>query len=178
MAKTWTGAIHGDIKPENVLIFGDDTERLVAKVADFGFSTFAVEGESIRMPKSPPWEAPEHHYKGCTISEAKKMEVYSFGMLCLWVLFQEGFGKSLPGLIGAIQDERSLFSPISSENMMKLKNEDRLRFLAGDLIRLLDDLNDRQKENLKMFFDSTLAVDPDRRIAEFEKLIQLLGESA
>ncbi|KAF8544152.1 kinase-like domain-containing protein, partial [Trichophaea hybrida] len=79
--------IHGDIKPQNVLIFKDATGKTTVKVADFGYSTLAAgEAENICLPKSKPWNAPEHHFGEFTTHNAKLTDVYSFGMLCLWVV--------------------------------------------------------------------------------------------
>ena len=42
----YIGVVHGDIKPQNVLVFKDAvTKKIAVKVADFGYSTLAV-GES------------------------------------------------------------------------------------------------------------------------------------
>src|SRR5436305_6144975 len=80
--------IHGDIKPENVLIFESDPNRYVAKVADFGYSTRVLsDDELVNMPRTAYWVAPEWHHRGFTTAGAMKMDMYSFGMLCLWVLF-------------------------------------------------------------------------------------------
>ena len=83
------GVVHGGIKPQNVLVFKDAiTKEITVKVTDFGYSTLTV-GESgkVILPKSRPWNAPEHHFREFKVQEAKKTDVYSFGMLCLWFLF-------------------------------------------------------------------------------------------
>lgn len=62
----------------------------VAGVADFGYSTWlANETERVKMPGSRPWVAPEWHHCGFTTDHvgAMKMDAYSFGALCLWILF-------------------------------------------------------------------------------------------
>ncbi|KAL8726452.1 MAG: hypothetical protein Q9166_006705 [cf. Caloplaca sp. 2 TL-2023] len=86
--------IHGDIKPENVLIFNENNENsygYYAKLSDFGYSTwFARDDELIKMPKSQPWCAPEWHHRGFRVSDAMKMDAYSFGMLSFWLLFRDG----------------------------------------------------------------------------------------
>lgn len=80
--------IHGDIKPENVLIFYDNPEGYFGKVSDFGYSTwFARDDELIKMPNSTPWYAPEWHHRGFKVSDAMNMDAYSLGMLSLWLLF-------------------------------------------------------------------------------------------
>jgi serine/threonine protein kinase len=63
----------------------------VAKVKDFGYSSIMVnEGHSVLMPKTVPWNAPEHHHRGFSPQDAKRMDIYSFGLLCLWILFEPG----------------------------------------------------------------------------------------
>ena len=38
------------------------------------------------MPKSLHWVAPEWHHRGFSLLQAKKMDVYSLGLLVLWIL--------------------------------------------------------------------------------------------
>ncbi|OCK78127.1 kinase-like protein, partial [Lepidopterella palustris CBS 459.81] len=82
--------IHGDIKPENVLVYKDDAGAYTARVTDFGYSTrFANEDDLILVPKSWPWDAPEHHFDSYKPYQARRMDVFMFGMLCLWVMFEK-----------------------------------------------------------------------------------------
>src|ERR1700712_350234 len=72
--------MHGDIKPQNVLIFKNDPNAIqfTAKVIDFGYSSrFASDEDCISMPKSPLWHAPEHR-SPCTPPEARRMDLFSF----------------------------------------------------------------------------------------------------
>ena len=39
------------------------------------------------LPQSIPWDAPEYHDRAFTLGNAKKADVYSFGLLCLWIIF-------------------------------------------------------------------------------------------
>lgn len=90
-----TDVIHGDIKPDNILIFKDDHGRFIPKLADFGFSTLSMqEDDLILLPRSNPWDAPEWHHRGFKFSAAKKIDVYSFGALCLWLIFRHRFGET------------------------------------------------------------------------------------
>ena len=89
------GIIHGDLKPQNILLFEDpDTKgALVAKVADFGFSNIDFLKESIRGG-SERWEAPERIH-GCPeeiITAMQELDspgcasdVYSFGLVAVFV---------------------------------------------------------------------------------------------
>jgi serine/threonine protein kinase len=78
------------MKPQNVLVFGESEDAIVAKVADFGFATVAS-SNNIGIAITPPWAAPEvgNRDNGYNLEQAKKTDIYSFGMLCLWVLFKE-----------------------------------------------------------------------------------------
>ena len=57
------------------------------KVIDFGYSsTWATPEDFIRVPTTRPWTAPEWHLRGFRVGAARKMDVYSYGLLCLWLL--------------------------------------------------------------------------------------------
>jgi serine/threonine protein kinase len=84
------GIVHGDIKPHNILIFGNNSPHFTAKLTDFGYSRFLAPQESksfIYLPASRPWTAPEHHHRGFNFVAAKKQDVYCFGMYSLWLIF-------------------------------------------------------------------------------------------
>ena len=140
------GVIHGDIKPQNVLVFKDPvTRKITVKVTDFGYSTLTV-GESgkVLLPKSRPWNAPEHHRGEFKTQEAKKTDVYSFGMLCLWVLFGNRLSDiqqtTADGVTGFISfDVPSSRSPPTL--LECLKDEDRLEYIANFLLESMPGLD-------------------------------------
>jgi serine/threonine protein kinase len=86
------GIVHGDIKAENVLIFGDSSKGYVAKLSDFGCSiildTYRHMGanEEVRLPGlSPPWNAPEA-VDAVPKSQLPFTDVYSLGLLVWRIL--------------------------------------------------------------------------------------------
>ena len=131
----------------------------MAKVIDFGYSTlFSTDSDSITMPYSELWTAPEQHHRGILPIQARKMDAYSFGMLCLWLLF---YNK------GANRDRN--FEKDLEDSQKELSNH------ASELIRATADLENREKDNMHKVFRSTLAQDPAERTANFNELLQLLS---
>ena len=153
------GVIHGDIKPENVLVFSEDDGAYVAKVTDFGYSTlFITESDLITMPKSSPWTAPERHHRAIWPEEAKKMDAYSFGMLCLWLLFYNRAANRDRNF------ERSWKDP-----------QKKLLHHTSEMLEATADLETWEKQHMQRAFTLTLAQDPDKRTASFTDLLELLS---
>ena len=175
------GVIHGDIKPQNVLVFKDAiTRKITVKVSDFGYSTLTV-GESGRvlLPKSRPWNAPEHHPGGFKAHEAKKTDVYSFGMLCLWVLFGNQLSDypqtTADGATGLVSFDVPFFR--SRPTLLEcLKNEDRLEYFANHLLGSMPGLDAKYATRLKEIFSLALAHNPDERASDLARVIGLLGQ--
>ncbi|KAL9120191.1 MAG: hypothetical protein Q9187_003257 [Circinaria calcarea] len=153
------GIIHGDIKPQNVLISEHASDCYVARVADFGYSTWlANEADRVRMPGSRPWVAPEWHHRGFTTDRvgAMKMDAYSFGALCLWILFYNTEDV----------ESHDFYIDFGSEH---LKTD-----LADRLIIAKSGLNVQERVKLSQLFYWTLALDPINRTATFREILQLL----
>ena len=173
------GVVHGDIKPQNVLVFKDAiTGKTTVKVTDFGYSTLTAGGSgTVILPKSRPWNAPEHHFGEFKASEAKKTDVYSFGMLCLWVLF-ENYLSDVPqttadGATGVISfDAPFLSGPTLLE---RLKDEDRLEYIANRLVESMSDLNAECRVRLKEIFALTLPCNPGKRTCDLARVFSLLS---
>jgi serine/threonine protein kinase len=157
-----------------VLVFKDATRKTIVKVCDFGYSTLAAsEGGSVLLPKSRPWNAPEHHFGEFKVSAAKKADVYSFGMLCLWLLFgsvrvaQNGT-DSMPEIV-------SFDASTGPRTWLEcLKDEDKLQNLATQLLALTE-LNTELSIRLKEFFDMTIPLNPEKRTPDLGKLLHLLS---
>jgi serine/threonine protein kinase len=156
-----------------VLIFKDGDNTYTAKVADFGFSThFHSEQEDlIQMPKSVPWTAPEHHSRYFTLQSAKAMDVYSFSMLCLWLLFHKHH-RIIPDPSVAEHDSQTLSF---EEEAQSEKKDDRLPKWAMQLVA--DDANIRAeiKDNLSCLFQSNLHSEPEMRMTDWDRLLGCLA---
>ena len=150
--------VHGDIKPDNVLVFQDETNRPFARVADFGFSTIFNSQSTVLMPKSGHWTAPEWHHRGFTPASAMKMDVYSLGVLSLWLIFYKAqLHKSQPF-------PEYLTSRIRSPPDLKETDFE----TTG--------ISEKAKVDLVEFFDATLALDADQRTLDLTKCISLLTQ--
>jgi hypothetical protein len=167
-----------------VLISSDSVSNYTAKVADFGYSTLAAsEDDLIAMPISRPWNAPECDGRRVKLSEAKKMDAYSFGMLCLWILFKEKFFETALKYLETPEgrsDSVSFMEPrgeyFRQSIVEKLKQLDKLQVLARELVDTTTGFSSQQRCNLVRFFDSTLTRDSNSRISDFRYLIKLLGQ--
>ena len=148
-----SGVIHGDIKPDNLLVFGTTSDGVNLRLADFGFSSLFA--SKITITGTRGWLAPEWHHRHFTtdVVGAKKMEMYTYGLLCHWLLFD------------AVQNSENLNydpnveTPLSSAR--RLTSEE-----AG--------LDDQQRRQLLRLFEETLVEDRDVRSSEFGKIIEIL----
>lgn len=176
-----SGIIHGDIKPENVLVFTDDSGGYTARVTDFGYSTvFANETDLVSMPKSWPWSAPEHHYRGFKPAAAVKIDIFSLGLLCFWLVFKEHLSgdtsttlNDLGGYVSSTICGNSC-KEHQKQNLNKLKLENELITFACRYTKILD-VDENRKSDLRLFFSSTLAEDPDQRDRDLKHLSSFLG---
>jgi len=154
-----------------VLIFKDATGKITVKVADFGYSTLAAgEAKNICLPKSRPWNAPEHHFGEFTTHDAKQTDVYSFGMLCLWVV--SGGAPILQN-----NTEYTFAASTGPRTMLEqLKYDDKLEQIANQLIDSIPpaEVNAEHRNCLKEFFSLAVPLNPAKRTSDLAKLVSLL----
>jgi serine/threonine protein kinase len=154
--------VHGDIKPENVLIFKEKSGMYGAKVIDFGYSTrYMNEDQRLKLAISTPWNAPENIDTSLkwNFDDAKNTDIFSFGMVCLWLLFEPYFSESAP-------TERSGYS------LRRAKEEPRT--CAHQLLASETALKESAKNALAEFFDSSLCHDPKEREMCLPRLVKSL----
>ncbi len=148
-------------------------------LADFGFSKFGAKDELIKLSRSEPWDAPEWHPRYFMLGDAMKADIYSFGLVCLWMFFRNEtlaeFGLPLTTIenafMGTDPDAVSLFQS------KKTKDNSILQLSLHFLDRSID-LDDDIRSRLRTVFTLALANDPGNRPASMEILVKtLLGSS-
>ena len=163
-----------------MLIFENGPGDYVAKVADFGFSThFGSEQDLIKMPESVPWNAPERHHRHFLPQDAKAMDVYSFGMLCLWLLFGVESSKTTPST-----SDTANGSPVfhfkaedwhEKDDLLLSWKNNRLIEWAIWLVAEDERFATEMRDNLTQFFRSSLCFNPQRRITDWHRLLSYIA---
>jgi serine/threonine protein kinase len=171
--------IHGDIKPQNVIVFKLDDGSFIPKVADFGYSSPYSDHELlINLPESYPWYAPElHEYPNFTPSQASTADIFSYGMLCLWLIFEKYLSghESLPeastAMVLKYTDEDG---NASLKNLADLRSNISPLELSDYLIGANKELDTQARLPLRRFFHGTLALDPNERSTDLSQVISHL----
>lgn len=162
--------VHGDIKPENILVFAEQN-TIVAKVADFGYAAlFAKDDDLLRLPRSQPWVDPNWHNSGHRFSEAVQTDVFSFGIVCLWCLYSDELLKKAS--IGAVEEEQK--QKHLRNLLLNLKSQDALVAMANELVTDTIELGASEKLQLQKFFALTLCKDLSLRAKDVKSIIWLL----
>ncbi|KAJ0108132.1 hypothetical protein J7T55_007251 [Diaporthe amygdali] len=171
--------VHGDLKPENVLVFPDD-HGFTAMVTDFGYSTrYAHEGDTIKLPISHPWNGPEvdRLNREWTPSEAKKADLFSFGMLCLWVLFPAQLSQwTIPGDSSIDLEPLIEMTPdLARSALARLKANHQLQNFAQHTLESVEEVNHEDLGALNTFLSSCLSTDPSKRLVSIRETWRQLG---
>ena len=111
--------VHGDVKPDNVLIFPrqDEAVPFLAKLCDFGFSGASVSADGPRG-RTNQWAAPEclegaaNSIKG--YADGPKQDVYSFGLVSAFILLKGEVASFSPSYL--IQELRNAYGETSGES--------------------------------------------------------------
>ena len=164
-------------------MFKDRAGSVVPKLGEFERSTIVKNHEPIHVPRNFPWSAPEFHYRGFTPEMAKKSDVYSYSLLCLWIIFENeleklhsdlssGLGSSsLPQWFFGRSD--CFFEPPSSIGFLRQVGWGQLPAISAHLVTTAPNLNEEQRYRLGRFFESSLHHDPEQR-PDFAYLVDCL----
>lgn len=146
--------------------------RLVCKLTDFGVLRLPSGG--VQLTGSRPWQAPECS-RGAyfEIEEAKRTDVYSFGML-LWRVALDGdpfqhLGEFEGRTTKGRREKRN-------EAVAKLKDNDQLVQHVCQSLALSEKLTRPQLETLCELISVTLVKDSSRRELDIRRLIRLLSQ--
>lgn len=167
------------MKPQNVLVYKDEEGRLIAKVADLGYAQNSLGANKvIKLPRSRPWVAPNWHGRGFEFHMAKKMDIFSLGMLCLWTLFGHELLDFLNRQItGAPGLERVSF--VTSEGatyarLEGLQKSGKLSEVVLEFLSTATHLPSALRGNLGSFFKKVLCSDFSSHDLDIDDLIRFL----
>lgn len=187
--------IHGDVKPQNCLIFFDEGRKMKsdwseevwikpdithAKLADFGYAGWSMDSSkqcSLYLPESRPWTGPEYHHRAFDIYQARQLEIFSFGLTCLWFLFHD----KIADLLDSDSHLKETYHGDSFYNVKtfeKLKYDGLLSQLAYELVENANSINSEVRGHLLKVLNSTLDMDPEKRCLPLQSLVAAAGYEA
>ena len=158
-------------------MFTESQGRRVARVADFGYSCLgSKDTDLVKLPDPGVWAAPEWHDRPFQVTNAKKADVYSFGLLCLFILFNDIVSNAtekstervdMETLIGLQQDP-----PESSRSELeRSKDQDKMPEIAQRLILSKQDIDPEKQQLLAALFSEMFCLDKSSRNLDLEKLL-------
>ena len=149
-------------------------------LADFGFSRVTPAADvHVNLARSQPWEAPEWSHVDISLSDAKAMEIYSFGLLCLWWFFRDstldrwGLESSSVHSAFSRQDEKAF-----KELQYRKRNTNDMLQLAEDLVNQHRTLKPETKFCLRKLFALSLEYRCETRLRDICVLKNLLCDDS
>jgi serine/threonine protein kinase len=155
--------LHSDVKSENILVFGSEEGEVLAKVSDFGSALLDYDHSSLRCRVSVtrPWNAPETEYSGgISPQNVWKTDIFSYGMLCWRTILDNKFYPFTTA------------GDAQYQAVQKLKNEGNLIETAVMGLKALNIVD--ETHDLLQILEWTLQLDPDKRVENFDKVVELL----
>ena len=140
------GIVHGDVKPENIIMCSHKVKTLVPKLADFGFAIIeSAESSEVMMGGTRTWRAPES-FSPIPVPKLKLTDVYSFGLVA-WSIAIDGKGPFSLVLSNRLQGEERFVE------IDRLKKDDEVLamskldkwILNWSLLSLLDTLSSQPR---------------------------------
>lgn len=147
-------------------MFEDSAGKPLAKVIDFAYSSLATnKNDKVYPPRTSAWVmAPEWHHRGFSVDAAKRLDVFSVGVVCLWVLFT-------PEIVAKFAECQTT----SVEHMLQTwKSQKQLLQIAQGLIEDCNLGSDLQA-GLQRFFAATITDTANERQSDLGTLICCLN---
>ncbi|KAI1428792.1 hypothetical protein F5Y12DRAFT_632003 [Xylaria sp. FL1777] len=173
-----SGVAHGDLKPHNIImtkIFQSsdqhpfESSSVAPQIVDVSLSVIGQDTDLRLLPRTVGWSAPEWHDRYFQIQNARRMDIFSFGLICYWIL---SWDQNFSHLSAEEEDQamRTLNGGLQGDN-------NKPHELAIALVRSMN-LDISTLENLERLFDLTLAPEPQHRASNASQLLSLLGAAA
>ena len=167
--------IHGDVKPKNILV-EESEDGLEVVLTDFGSSSYTQdEVESLQLTRSQPWEAPEWSSAKIDISAAKQTDIYSFGLVCLWLFF--GAEKLDKWGLGPCTIHDALSGRLKAavdEVQYQKRTGNSLLQLAEEFVEQNKNYTLKLRNQLLRVFRISLRNEPEYRTTQMKDFIEIL----
>lgn len=147
------GIVHGDVKPENILVFPRPSSRdeFMVKLTDFGHSVFEHNRLNALPAFTPQWCAPEATTAvNMTFKDMAATDCYSYGLVILSIMIGRSFHVGCENIEGHKQDNTML-----RKAMELIEREDRENTESDLDVSVIESLldqtvqRDASKRNLK-----------------------------
>ena len=168
------GVAHGDIKVENILVFADKEDTVIAKIVDFGSSVITSTPEPRLPGGSPPWNAPE--WRKILAPRFKQLtDVYSLGLL-IWRVTLDGQDPFAGEEIEAIDIRKNADCMVDEARHMT----ERLYQVHADVFPHMGSaMRNKSYFHLvvvpRLIFQQTLCLEPSQR--SLEKVVEILSHA-
>lgn len=168
--------MHADIKPSNIIISrwkwpedsGDD-DAAIPRISDLGASLIGSDEDLFQLSRSRGWTAPEWHERFFQLQNARRMDVFSFGLVVYWILAWDIKFSHL-----SVDDEVT--------EMIRLTDPkpDGCSLPLRESMKLLESLSleHELRETITTFFRKSLALNPQDRATGAEHLLSFLDKDA
>lgn len=155
-----------------------DNADVNIKIIDFGCSSYGLgDQDLVHITGTPLWSAPENNSGNATVVNAKKMDVYSFGLVCLWILC---FDHQLSDVTAEdkldISTDRTKTARWTSRFLEFIRSVGDLGELIPQLLKQFWPFETLRHDTLETFFLRTLCKDPKDRPYNWPEYTLLLGQ--
>jgi len=102
------------------------------------------------------------------------MDVYSFGLLCLWLIFREESLVETDSTDAKIGSAFSGQDILAQERLQALKRNDMILDRAVRLVDQKADINEDTRSRLRQIFILSLPKDAEKRAPDMQPIVDLL----